>query len=45
MEAIDHSLKRNTPKFILGTLAGVTIGLLLAPKSGDELREDLSRER
>jgi gas vesicle protein len=29
-------------KFILGALAGATIGLLLAPKSGEELREDLS---
>lgn len=29
-------------KFILGALAGVALGLLLAPKSGEELRGDLS---
>lgn len=29
-------------KFIIGALAGATIGLLLAPKSGQELREGLS---
>ena len=29
-------------KFILGALTGAAIGMLLAPKAGDELREDLS---
>jgi gas vesicle protein len=29
-------------KFIVGALAGAAIGLLLAPKSGQDLREDLS---
>lgn len=29
-------------KFMLGALVGVTVALLIAPKSGEELREDLS---
>jgi gas vesicle protein len=29
-------------KFVLGALVGAGIALLMAPKSGEELREDLS---
>ena len=29
-------------KFMFGALLGATVALLLAPKSGEELREDLS---
>ena len=29
-------------KYILAAAAGVTIGLLFAPKAGEKLREDLS---
>jgi gas vesicle protein len=29
-------------KFVFGTVVGAAIALMLAPKSGEELREDLS---
>lgn len=29
-------------KYILAAAAGVTLGMLFAPKAGDKLREDLS---
>jgi gas vesicle protein len=33
---------RTTTGVLLGTLAGVTVGLLLAPKKGKDLRHDIS---
>jgi gas vesicle protein len=31
-------------KFVLGALVGAAVALMLAPKSGEDLREDLSNQ-
>lgn len=31
-------------KFMFGALVGVTVALLMAPKSGEQLRDDLSNQ-
>ena len=40
----DVKKKRHYGGFILGALAGATIGLLFAPKKGSELRADLKKK-
>lgn len=36
--------KRNFGKFLLGAALGTSIGMLFAPKKGEELRKDLSKK-
>ncbi len=40
----DKKRKRHYGGFILGALAGATVGLLFAPKKGSELRADLKKK-
>ncbi len=38
------SRKKGMGKFVLGSLIGAGVGMLLTPKKGKELREDLSKK-
>ena len=40
----DKKRKKHYGGFILGALAGATVGLLFAPKKGSELRADLKKK-